>query len=108
MTSYGDDKYSAVMDLTSYDGLKSDINKKYGTIKDKNWLRRPLEFNHMQRRRKRSKSNVVPTSKTDAIVLAGANPFALLLANRLRNNKTGAMMPLGLISWQQIVNIFKI
>jgi len=105
MTSYGDDMHGAVIDLTSYDGLKSDINKKDGTIKDKNWLRRPLGINHMQLRRRRTKSNVMQKSKTDAIVLAGSNPFALLLANRGHNNKTGAIKPIGL--WDQIVKIFE-
>ncbi|XP_029341679.1 uncharacterized protein LOC100571224 isoform X3 [Acyrthosiphon pisum] len=47
----------------------------------------------------------VPTSKPDVIVLAGSNPFALLLANRVHNNKTGSIKPLGL--WDSIVNIFK-
>jgi len=53
----------------------------------------------------RSKLNVMPTSKPDVIVLAGLNPFALFLANRVHNNKTGSIKPLGL--WDTIVKIFK-
>ncbi|XP_060859041.1 uncharacterized protein LOC132936342 [Metopolophium dirhodum] len=52
----------------------------------------------------RSKANVIPTSKPDVIVLAGSNPFALLLANRVHNNQTGSIKPLGL--WDTIVKIF--
>ncbi|CAI6357244.1 unnamed protein product [Macrosiphum euphorbiae] len=47
---------------------------------------------------------MVPTSKP-VIKIAGANPFALLLANRVRNNNTGSIKPLGL--WDSIVKIFK-
>lgn len=100
-----DDRRGAVLNLARNDGLQSDINENDVTTKDKNWLRRPLEINHMQLRRRRSKTNVMPTSKTDFTVLAGANPFALLLSNRGHNSKTGSIKPLGL--WDQIVKIFK-
>jgi hypothetical protein len=75
------------------------------TTMDKNRLRESLEIEHIQKRRRRSVSNVKSTSKTDVPVLAGINPFSLILVNRGHNNKTGSIKPLGL--WDQITKLFK-
>ncbi|XP_025196192.1 uncharacterized protein LOC112595266 [Melanaphis sacchari] len=72
--------------------------------KDRNGLRQPIVIDNMQIRRRRSVSNVKSSSKTDVIVLAGSNPFALILANRVHNNTTGSIKPLGL--WEQIKRLF--
>ncbi|KAL5237283.1 hypothetical protein ACI65C_004693 [Semiaphis heraclei] len=103
--SAGDDRHSAVIDLVNSNGLQLNANAKdvTATINEKNWLRRPLEINNLKLRRKRS---VTPTSKTNVTVLAGVNPFTMLLSNRVHNNNTGSIKPLGL--WDQIVNLFKI
>jgi len=104
--SDGDDRHSAVIDLANSNGLQLNANAKdvsSATIKDTNWLRRPLEINNLKLRRKRS---VTSTSKINVTVLAGVNPFSLMLSNRVHNNNTGSIKPLGL--WDQIVNLFKI
>ncbi|XP_060845471.1 uncharacterized protein LOC132925062 [Rhopalosiphum padi] len=75
------------------------------TTMDKNRLRESLEIEHIQKRRRRSVSNVKSTSKIDVPVLAGINPFSLILVNRGHNNKTGSIKPLGL--WDQITKLFK-
>jgi len=62
--SDGVGRHDAVMDISSYDGLKSGVDDKdvtVTTIKHKNWLRQLLAINHTQIRRKRSKSNVMST-----------------------------------------------
>lgn len=74
------------------------------TTMDKNRLRESLEIEHIQKRRRRSVSNVKSTSKIDVPVLAGINPFSLILVNRGHNNKTGSIKPLGL--WDQITKLF--
>ena len=107
--SDGDSRLGSVVDRVSYD-LKSNVNGKDSismntTNEDTNGLKQPLEINHIQLRRRRSKLSVMPTSKTDVTVLAGSNPFALILANRVYNNNTGSIKPLGL--WNQIVRLFK-
>ncbi|KAL5237558.1 hypothetical protein ACI65C_004968 [Semiaphis heraclei] len=87
--SDGDDRHSAVIDLANSNGLQLNANAKdisTATIKDKNWLRQPLEIKNLKLRRKRS---VTSTSKTNVTtVLAGVNPFTLMLSNRIHNNNT--------------------
>lgn len=75
------------------------------TTMDKNRIRQSFEIEYTQKRRRRSVSNVKSTSKTGVPVLAGINPFALILVNRVHNNKTGSIKPLGL--WDQITKLFK-
>ncbi|XP_022162930.1 uncharacterized protein LOC111028548 isoform X2 [Myzus persicae] len=97
-----DGKNSAAMDLSSYDNLKPDVNDNdvsNATVKDTDLLHRPLEINNKQLRG--PESSVMPSPKT---VLAGANPFALLLANRVHNNKTGSIKPIGI--WDQFLKLF--
>jgi len=104
--SEGDGRHSEVMDHANSNDLQPNMNDKdvsKSTIKDINWLRRPLKIKNLKLRRIRS---VTPTSKTDVTMLAGVNPFNLMLANRVHNNKTGSIKPLGL--WDQIMNLFKI
>ncbi|XP_026820346.1 uncharacterized protein LOC113558953 [Rhopalosiphum maidis] len=84
---------------------KDDSTNTTTTTEDKNRLRQSLEIKHMKIRRRRSASNVKSTSKTDVPVLAGINPFSLILVNRGHNNKTGSIKPLGL--WDQITKLFK-
>jgi len=96
---------SAVMDHSNSNGLQSDVNDKgvsTATIKDKNRFRESLEINNKKLRRRRSVKSI---SKTDVTVLAGVNPFTLMLSNRVHNNSTGSIKPLGL--WDQIVKLFK-
>ncbi|XP_060845523.1 uncharacterized protein LOC132925118 [Rhopalosiphum padi] len=83
---------------------KDDSTNTATTTEDKNRLRQSLEIKHMQIRRRRSASSVKSTSKTDVPVLAGINPFSLILVNRGHNNKTGSIKPLGL--WDQITKLF--